>query len=361
MGKTVDKTSRRSPNNTLPWGVEALEEKSEKEKVEEPRKPLDSLVKSPPPYRQKAGPAKGVPEDISTIYPDDDVDHLADESNDPDDTSVPPGEKKGEPTPETVAKQDEGAEYISMNENTEKKGAEPREERFEDKVSITDSLIPPLDTPSEVDRLRAIHETEDRGKLKFIIGISGVVFVGVVGLIVFFFLIAEDGKINNGPVVPPAPQAPLAPPQLLVKDPAPQAGVSGLASPGAGLAGSPRPASGASDAIVEIQAAPEAEPEESAEAPEAAPEEPAEAPEAAPEPSPVEAPERDEDTVRIRIGGIPQDGEVFINNAPAEPPFIVPKSDKAVKVEVRAPGYVSGVKRVVPNVDKSVHVRMKKK
>ena len=68
---------------------------------------------------------------------------------------------------------------------------------------------------------------------------------------------------------------------------------------------------------------------------------------------------REGDTVRITLTGVPRNADIFMNGTPVETVFTVPRSDKAVKVEVLRPGREPAVRRIVPGSDKSVFIRTK--
>ena len=64
--------------------------------------------------------------------------------------------------------------------------------------------------------------------------------------------------------------------------------------------------------------------------------------------------------VVITLTGIPEGASITVNRKSSRTPFTVPRSDKAVKVEVRLPGYENAVRRVVPLADKTVRIHLKK-
>jgi hypothetical protein len=74
----------------------------------------------------------------------------------------------------------------------------------------------------------------------------------------------------------------------------------------------------------------------------------------------VSPPSQEADTVLITLTGLPKDAQILVNNRASQRQFEVPRSDKAVKVEVRHPDFAKTVKRVVPGKDKVIHIRMKK-
>jgi hypothetical protein len=64
------------------------------------------------------------------------------------------------------------------------------------------------------------------------------------------------------------------------------------------------------------------------------------------------------DTVTIHLTGVPKTASVFVNGEEMARPVTVPRSSKTLKIEAQAPGYTTGVKRVVPAADKVVRIRM---
>jgi hypothetical protein len=74
----------------------------------------------------------------------------------------------------------------------------------------------------------------------------------------------------------------------------------------------------------------------------------------------VSPPPQEADTVLITLTGVPKDAQILVNNRASQRQFEVPRSDKAVKVEVRHTDFAKTVKRVVPGKDKVIHIRMKK-
>ena len=75
-------------------------------------------------------------------------------------------------------------------------------------------------------------------------------------------------------------------------------------------------------------------------------------------PAPISA--EDRDTVVITLTGVPKGASILVNGKPSGTPFTAKRSKKALKVEVRLPGYAKAVRRVVPLRDKPILFRLKK-
>jgi cytoskeletal protein RodZ len=214
-----------------------------------------------------------------------------------------------------------------------------------------------------------------------LLAVLGGVVVGVLILAVVFFVFVRDRTPASSPLqtavssmaidrkLPPAP--PVAPPPSS-KQPAEVSPAAPKEEPPAAAVSSPEPVTPQATPVEPEKevVAPKAEtvapkPETVAPKPETvAPKETLSEPEkerAVPKKTIVAPTEGGDDMVLITLTGIRRQAIILVNGKASEKTFSVPRSQKALKVEVSMDGYETAVRRVVPGQDKVITFQMKAK